>query len=538
MYKFIFFLIFSLPFFSYSQQNVFDDFEGNGTISTWAGDGCGLNTSFSNPFPQGINTSLTVLEYQDQGGDWANIRFDVSPNFNFDNHYTFSIKIYVPSSSITGNQPNQVSLKLQDGTQAAPWATQSEIIKPLLLDQWQTLTFNFKNDTYINLDPASPPPTERTDFNRVLIQVNSEGNNDQVTAYIDDVQYDGTVGGNNSPFTELVWSDEFDGSGDLDLNKWFRQHQLPVPGGWFNGEIQHYTDREDNSFRENGVLRILAKRENYFDQGVTKEFTSARLNSKFAFQYGRVEVRAKLPFGPGTWPAIWMLGKNINENGAYWQTQGFGTTGWPACGEVDIMEHWGTNQNFVSSAIHTPSSFGGTVNYGGQAIANASDAYHLYVAEWSEEEITFSVDGNVYYTYNPDVKDADTWPFDQEMYFILNVAMLPTVEPSFTESSMDIDYIRVFQEGITAVNNLSETRIPKVWPNPVQDELRFEWSATDSQILDIVIYDIFGRTILKRKVATDNGFVKVDGLGDLPGGMFIVRGKSKGNRISFKFLKQ
>jgi beta-glucanase (GH16 family) len=140
---------------------------------------------------------------------------------------------------------------------------------------------------------------------------------------------------------------------------------LPLPDGWFNGEIQHYTDREENSYQENGRLHLVAQRERFTDQGVTKNFTSARLNSKFAFTYGRVDIRAKLPTGVGTWPALWMLGRNIDEDGAYWENQGFGTTPWPACGEIDIMEHWGDNQNYVSSAMHTPSSFGGTVNVGG-----------------------------------------------------------------------------------------------------------------------------------------------------------------------------
>ena len=135
---------------------------------------------------------------------------------------------------------------------------------------------------------------------------------------------------------------------------------------WYNGELQHYTDRIENSYVQNGHLYLVAKNETFTDQGVTKNYTSARLNSKFAFTYGRIEVRASLPIGEGTWPAIWMLGKNISEPGAYWETQGFGTTSWPACGEIDIMEHWGSDQDYVQSALHTPSSSGNTVNKGGE----------------------------------------------------------------------------------------------------------------------------------------------------------------------------
>jgi len=247
-------------------------------------------------------------------------------------------------------------------------------------------------------------------------------------------------------FDQLVWSDEFDTDGAINSGNWFHQTQLPTTFSWYNGEIQHYTDRIENSFVEDGVLNILAKKEVFTDQGQTKEYTSARLNSKFAFKYGRIEIRAKLPFGRGTWPAIWMLGKNITENGAYWYNEGFGTTSWPACGEIDIMEHWGNNQNYVQSATHTPSSHGNTVNHGGQAISTASDEFHVYSMEWTEEKLVFSVDDVVHYTYNPPVKDGSTWPFDTEQYLLLNVAITNDILSHFEQSSLQIDYVRVYQE--------------------------------------------------------------------------------------------
>jgi beta-glucanase (GH16 family) len=116
-------------------------------------------------------------------------------------------------------------------------------------------------------------------------------------------------------YSDLVWSDEFDKNGSVDANNWFHQTQLPVGGSWFNNEVQHYTDRIENSSVNSGFLKIVAIKENYTNQGVTKAYTSARLNSKFSFKYGRVDVRAKIPVDQGTWPAIWMLGKNTNEDG-------------------------------------------------------------------------------------------------------------------------------------------------------------------------------------------------------------------------------
>ena len=236
----------------------------------------------------------------------------------------------------------------------------------------------------------------------------------------------------------------------IDSNKWFHQTLLPNGSSWFNGEQQHYTDRTENSYVSNGTLKIVAKKESYQDQNVTKNYTSARLNSKYAFQYGTVEVRAKLPSGVGTWPAIWMLGKNINESGAYWETQGFGTTSWPASGEIDIMEHWGRNENFVQSAMHTPSSSGNTENIGGQTVATATSQFHIYKLEWTAEQMVFSVDDIVHYTYAPAVKDASTWPFDAKQYLLLNFAIEGDIYSSFTEDELEVDYVRIYDQNAGA----------------------------------------------------------------------------------------
>ena len=238
-----------------------------------------------------------------------------------------------------------------------------------------------------------------------------------------------------------------DGNGaasPINSDNWFHQTRLPNGNSWWNGEQQHYTNRIENSYVSNGTLKIVAVKEPFTDQNVTKQYTSARLNSKYAFTYGRVEVRAKLPSGGGTWPAIWTLGKNISETGAYWQTQGFGTTSWPACGEIDIMEHWGDAQNYVQSAMHTPSSHGGTVNKGGQNISTASTAFHIYSMEWSADQIVFKVDGNEHYTYSPTTKNADTWPFDKPQYLLMNFAIESDIASSFSEGQMEVDYVRIY----------------------------------------------------------------------------------------------
>ena len=508
-----------------------DNFEGNSTISTWFGDDCMIDTNFDNPYQTGINTSAKVLKYADIGGQWANVRFDAGFNFNLMTSSEFSLKIYVPSNGITGNQNNQISLKLQNGSIAEPWSTQCEIIKPILLNQWQTITFDFATDAFINLNPNSQNPLDRWDFSRVLIQLNGEDNNSNVLAYIDDFSYSGAI----STFTNLVWSDEFDGNGEVNSLNWFHQTQLPNGVSWYNGELQHYTNSPVNSFRANGSLNMVAKKEVFTSQGQTKQYTSARLNSKFAFKYGRVEARAKLPTGAGTWPAIWMLGKNIIEPGGYW-TDTYGTTNWPACGEIDIMEHWGSNQNVISSAVHHP--INGDLSIG-EYISNAqykpgvSDEFHIYAVEWNEQSITFSVDGINHLSYHPAIKNQYTWPFDAEQYLLLNVAIVPGVTQNFVQSTMEVDYVRVYQEN--TLNTANSTNFPeiKLYPNPVTDNLTIERSENTNATAEI--YSILGQKLHTCVLKEEATHIDV---ADFQNGIYLIVVISETGIGTFKFIKK
>lgn len=248
-------------------------------------------------------------------------------------------------------------------------------------------------------------------------------------------------------FSTLIWSDEFDTDGSPDPDYWSydigdgSKNGQPGPG-WGNQESQFYTNRPENVVVDGGLLKITAKKENYTNTdypGKTFEYTSTRMKTqgKFAFTYGRVEVRAKLPSGGGTWPAIWMLASNISS------------VGWPDCGEVDIMEHAGNRQGTVTSALHTRSSFGNTINKGQQTINDVSTAFHVYALEWNSDEIIFMVDDVEHYRYAPANKNDETWPFDSDQFLILNVAMGGTyggsIDPNFSSSSMEIDYVRVYQ---------------------------------------------------------------------------------------------
>ena len=215
MLKFLSLVSFFLLGFSVPAQLLEDDFDGNSTISSWYADDALMDTAFSNPFVDAANPSATVLRYEDIGGVFANIGFDANERIRIADDTPFSLKIYVPSDGLTGNQPNQISLKLQDGNLAQPWTTQTEIIKAIELDEWQEVTFDFAQGPYVNLDPSSSAPRERTDLNRVLLQVNGENNSDQVVAYIDDFYFEGGPSneGNDPIYDELVWQDEFEQEG-------------------------------------------------------------------------------------------------------------------------------------------------------------------------------------------------------------------------------------------------------------------------------------------------------------------------------------
>ncbi|MFC4634256.1 family 16 glycosylhydrolase [Dokdonia ponticola] len=332
---------------------------------------------------------------------------------------------------------------------------------------------------------------------------------------------------------ELVWADEFNGNGAIDATKWYHQTQLPNGDSWYNGEIQHYTNRTENSFVSEGTLKIVAKSENFTDQGVTKTHTSARLNSKYAFTYGYVEIRAKLPIGIGTWPAMWTLGQNIIETGGYWSDT-MGTVSWPACGEIDIMEHWGDNQNFVQSAMHTPSSFGDTQNKGGQVIPTVSSAFHIYSLEWTPEQMVFKVDGVEHYTYNPSNQNAATWPFDAPQYFLLNVAILPNISDAFDESALEIDYIRVFQDPTLSVEEVTVANGIQLFPNPAINTLSVRVPAAFVGA-KARMYSLTGQELYNADIQNENTTIDVSGFAK---GLYILTIEKEGESVTRKVVKQ
>lgn len=243
---------------------------------------------------------------------------------------------------------------------------------------------------------------------------------------------------------KLVWSDEFDRTGLPDPTKW----SYDIGGhGWGNKELQNYTDRrKENARVENGVLIIEARRDGREDQ----PYTSARLVSKRKgdWTYGRFEVRAKLPSGRGTWPAIWMLPTEHSYGASYW----------PDNGEIDVMEHVGYDPDVIHGSAHTKAYHHSinTQKSGKIKVESARSAFNVYTVEWTPEEIRWYANGREYFKFRNErvsspAADYRQWPFDKPFHLVLNVAVGGTwggaqgVDESIWPQRMEVDYVRVYQ---------------------------------------------------------------------------------------------
>jgi beta-glucanase (GH16 family) len=235
---------------------------------------------------------------------------------------------------------------------------------------------------------------------------------------------------------KLIWSEEFNYTGLPDSSKW----SCETGGdGWGNNELQNYTAWDSSTaYVSNGTLKITV---NKIKTG-NNDYRSARLvtKGKAEFTYGRIEISAKLAKGRGVWPAIWMLGSNA------------AATGWPACGEIDIMEHVGFEKDTILGTVHTGAynHVMGTHKGKKTFISDPYNSFHLYGIEWDKDHIDFMLDGKSFFKFDNEHKTNAEWPFDNPFFLILNIAVggnlggQKGVDPSIFPTSMEIDYIRVY----------------------------------------------------------------------------------------------
>lgn len=244
------------------------------------------------------------------------------------------------------------------------------------------------------------------------------------------------------PSYVLTWSDEFNGAnGSLpDASKWVME---TGGGGWGNNELESYTNRSQNAHVQDGNLLITAVKETYTGpDGITRNYTSARLKTqgKFDQKAGRFEARIKITQGQGMWPAFWMLGNNIDQ------------VGWPACGEIDVMENIGKEPAIIWGSIHGPGYTGGSGVGSSYTLPSGkfADDFHLFAVEWETGVVRFYVDNNLYETRTPaDLPAGGTWVFDHTFFILLNVAVggdwpgSPDNNTQFPQSML-VDFVRVY----------------------------------------------------------------------------------------------
>ena len=272
-------------------------------------------------------------------------------------------------------------------------------------------------------------------------------------------------------------------------------------------------------------------------------WTSARIKTqkKFSFTYGKVVFSARLPVGIGTWPALWMLGESIT------------TSGWPACGEIDVMENAGKNPGAIRSSLHTSSSYGNTVNTKAIMVSNTTTQFHEYQAVWTPEKIQFSVDGDLYYTYNPASKTNLNWPFNKPFFLIMNIAMGGNygsdvryetgglkngVDPALTLARMEVDWVRVYKliypasvdeppSGLGVGNTFLLT------PNPSTGTLNI--LSQSKHPGEGIIYNLTGVDVFRFQ--TDPDKTKID-ISFLPRGVYFLSVVSDGETRTQKLVLQ
>lgn len=241
---------------------------------------------------------------------------------------------------------------------------------------------------------------------------------------------------NSTDKYELIWSDEFNYEGLPDSTKWDYEE-----GFVRNKESQYYTKKRlKNTFVKEGVLTIKSFKEEYKDAS----YTSGSINTlgKFSFKYGKIEVRAQIPTGLGSWPAIWMMGDNIR------------TIGWPKCGEIDVMENVGHDPHRVWATAHTPHSVSAKkIDYvrGGSTVCKeVYNDYHKFSMQWTPDSLQFYFDDKMFSHYAKFNNSPETWPFDEKMYILLNTALGGTwggkIDDSIFPLEFKIDYVRVYQK--------------------------------------------------------------------------------------------
>lgn len=291
-----------------------------------------------------------------------------------------------------------------------------------------------------------------------------------------------------------VWCDEFDVDGLPSSERWSYD---VGGGGWGNNELQYYTNADlDNAFVSEGTLKIKAIKEDISGS----DYSSARLISKYRgdWLYGRVQIRAKMPTGRGTWAALWMLPTDWRYGG------------WPDSGEIDIMEYVGYDEDRIHGTIHTGAynhSLGTQIGYS-KTITDAENTFHVYEMVWEPRSIELFIDGVKFATfgYNPlfniDIENSDAWPFDQRFHLIMNLAIggnwggAQGVDDSIFPTQMEVDYVRVYQKDYAGLDSEAPTSVSDLsLMKSEQESIKLSWNHATDDVM-VAYYEIYVDSVL------------------------------------------
>ena len=470
--KKLFSLSYSLQFgllIAVNSQTLPVDFETTTSWSVFAG---ASFSTVSNPYVDLENPSSKVGRMiKGAGQNWAGAYLTLGSSMDFFNNDTFSIK--VRSSKLN----TKLLLKVENSLNST--INYEKEITMTKYNEWETLTFDF-----------SQIPNENYDRIVLIFDLGVTGNgSSSFTYYVDDITLyslngppepcDSNLTGNVSSGSNyvLVWADEFTEDGELCYENW--TYDLGTGSqGWGNFEAQSYTNSSENVRKENGMLKITAIKSG-------NSYTSARIKTKnlFDFTYGRIEISAKLPSTAGTWPAVWLLGSNINE------------VSWPQCGEIDIIEQFSNKQENISTA-HWYSD--GNAQYG-LSVNNSTltSSFNTFRLDWTPTSLTAYLNDSQYWVMSIN----NTMPFFDNFFLIANLALggnkgAGNIDPNFSEDSLEIDYIRVYQNSYGSVMS-TEAVAPRT-NNQIKHyyldgNLCLESMYSDIQ--EVSIFDVSGRIV-------------------------------------------
>jgi beta-glucanase (GH16 family) len=490
-------LFLSSVFSSFAGEDIMiDDFETSG--NAWEPVDQISFEIIANPHLDDVNSSAKVMRIirPSNAVTWAGIILRDKAALTFG---ALSGQYRYIHMKILKTTNGKVSFKLEKDGNAGSF-TDSQNYSPS--GEWQEIVF----------DMAKAGGVEYDDY---FIMPDESVNSQSITVYIDDIVVKPDPEAINPGNTELpgtfqlVWADEFDapdGSG-LNSEKWTYETGNGS-NGWGNQELEYYTNRTDNVFMRDGLLVIKAIKETY--QGFN--YTSGRFISrnKGDWKYGRIEARFKLPKGLGVWPAIWMMPTDSKYGG------------WPNSGEIDIMEFVGHEAEKIYGTIHRGLGSGGNGAGSNIDITGKTDEFHVIRIDWEPGYIKWYLNDQLFHTYNNAYNGNEQWPFDQEFYCILNLAVggqwggAQGIDETIWPQEFLVDYVRVYQK--TEPTALKQIKTDKFSVSPLsKNELKI--TSLSQRPVSVTLYSSSGQKQLPEKVFSENSLLNISGL---PKGIYII----------------